>query len=53
MYSDYEPCRVCGSEVELRQPQNLGVNEPDGPTDERVCVNQSCATNASGATQRP
>jgi hypothetical protein len=53
VYSDYEPCQVCGSEVELREPRSLGVADPDGPTDERVCLNPDCETNAAEPVRRP
>lgn len=53
MYSDYAPCRVCGSDVELRPARIEGVNDPDGPTDERVCLNQECETNAGSGDRRP
>jgi hypothetical protein len=52
MYADSKPCRVCGSEVELRvrevHEDDGTVAEPDGPVDERVCTNADCETNRSG-----
>lgn len=53
MYSDYEPCRACGSPVELRPARVNGTNEPDGPTDERFCLNEDCVTHGAGATAQP
>jgi hypothetical protein len=56
MYFDTKPCRVCGSEVELRPrewPDAAGDDGPVGPAagfvgdgdptvDERVCRNPDC-----------
>lgn len=58
MYFDNDPCRVCGSEVELR-PRERVDGDPGGPVgpadgvvgdadstpDERVCTNPNCSTN--------
>jgi hypothetical protein len=49
VYFDYEPCKVCGSEVRLRAPgpgaSNRREPDPDGTVDERVCQNPDCPTN--------
>ena len=62
MYTDIEPCTVCGSPVELvaRHVEEGPDDEPvgpaggvvgtaDGPVDERVCSNPDCASHARGA----
>ena len=51
MYTDYAPCQVCGSDVELRPARVDGVNEPDAPTDERFCSNESCETHSDRTLQ--
>jgi hypothetical protein len=53
VYSDYEPCEVCGSEVRLRAPRKDRSNEPDGPVDERVCTNDACGTNTRESSEGP
>jgi len=53
VYSDYEPCQVCGSEVDLEPARIDGVASPDGPTDERVCRNPDCETNQDGSDRTP
>jgi hypothetical protein len=48
VYFDYEPCKVCGSEVRLRAPSPSSPHrdpDPDGTVDERVCQNPDCPTN--------
>lgn len=59
MYFDIKPCRVCGSEVELRAstpPDPDEVTAPVGPAegyvgggdetvDDRICTNPDCPTN--------
>jgi hypothetical protein len=49
MYFDSKPCRVCGSEVDLRARESERVNEPDATVDERVCTNPDCETNTRGS----
>lgn len=53
MYVDTAPCRICGSEVDLRphgEEPRSGTN-PDGTLDERVCSNPRCPSNAEGRTE--
>ena len=57
MYFDNDPCKVCGSEVELRArdsgespdgpagPADGVVGDADSTPDERVCTNPECPTN--------
>ena len=46
MYFDHQPCRTCGSEVEIRPHSTLtSEGDPDGSVDERVCTNPHCPTN--------
>jgi len=45
VYFDNKPCQVCGAEVDLRPRTTLGVAEPDGTVDERICTNPECETN--------
>ncbi|UDY23936.1 hypothetical protein [Nocardioides sp. Kera G14] len=47
MYSDLKPCRICGSDVELRPHQTDQVAEPDGTPDDRVCMNPDCPSHTS------
>jgi len=62
MYSDHDPCRVCGSPVELapRTVPDAGIDAPVGPTDgvvgtaddpvdERICTNPDCPSHTPGA----
>ena len=64
MYSDYEKCAVCGSEVRLRpNPGASGdTSEPAGPTDGvvgggdptvdvRECTNDDCPTRQPGGPE--
>ncbi len=58
VYSDYEKCSVCGSEVRLRPhpgTSGAGADEPAGPSDGvvgggdptvdlRECTNRDCPT---------
>ena len=47
MFFDYEPCKVCGSEVRLHAPDDSSPPrdpDPDGTVDERVCTNPECPT---------
>ena len=54
MYFDTKPCQVCGAEVELRPRDRVGEKvEPDSTPDERVCLNQECATHQADPEQRP
>ena len=62
MYYDVKPCRVCGSEVELKAADPADIPEPDGPVgpeegyvgggdptvDRRICTNPECPTNRAG-----
>jgi len=49
VYFDNKPCRVCGSEVRLRDHREGSETEPDGTIDERVCTNDDCPTRRGGA----
>ncbi|NYE37276.1 hypothetical protein F4692_002409 [Nocardioides cavernae] len=66
MYSDYDACAVCGSEVRLQpHPGASGddaTGEPAGPADGvvgggdptvdlRVCTNEDCASHRPGGPE--
>jgi hypothetical protein len=61
VYFDTKPCRVCGSDVELKPaapvtddlaspvgPADGFVGDADSTPDERVCTNPGCPTNGGG-----
>jgi len=62
VYSDYDSCAVCGSEVRLEPnpgaaataattpvgPRDGVVGAGDDPVDVRVCTNEDCPTHEPG-----
>lgn len=65
VYTDVAPCAVCGSKVRLRPhtpraaddgpvgPADGVVGSGDPTVDDRVCTNDDCPTNATGASEPP
>jgi len=55
VYFDYDPCKMCGSEVRLRAPSGSSPQrapDPDGTVDERLCTNPECPTNTGTEGRR-
>jgi hypothetical protein len=56
VYFDNKPCRVCGSDVDLRAHRastRRSEPDPDGTVDERVCTNPECETNRGAGSNAP
>jgi hypothetical protein len=64
VYFDTKPCRVCGSDVELRPREGADeeasgpvgaadgvVGDADSTVDQRVCTNPDCPTREDGGRE--